>query len=752
MANNDGELRFGTKIDNSGFEKGVKEIQNQGDKTAKKWKTVTDDMDKNTNKAGNTAKKVFSSVGSVASKAFDLAKKAVLAFSASLAAGALAGLKYNATIESYTTSFEVMTGSAEKATEIVEKLKKIGAETPFELTGLAETTQLLMNYGFTADEAVDRMMMLGDISQGNADKMNRIAMAYGQMSSAGKVQLEDIKQMIEAGFNPLQEISETTGESMESLYDRISKGTISVDEITESMIRSTSEGGKYFQSMEKQSKTLQGRLSTLKDVSLQTLGTIFEPLTEDLKNKFIPQITKNLEELQKTLEKKGTTAFVNALGSSISAGINAMVNEIPNILNSAEKTANAFFDGFKIDKNVISQKTKAIFDSLLNFIDGTLPRIIEAGGKIASALLKGISFSETEIKNVVSNFINSLSNAFSEISIDLLPAGASILTGIMQGITESAPTEISKIFNNVIQAIKDFVLIQLPNLQKIGKQMLISIGDGIINWLANLQSEDLSQLIVGIATFLGNAQADWNEIGIRILLNIVQGIFLALPTLIESIPQIIAGMVQGFFENKIHILQIGKDLINDIITGMISMIPFFQQKSIELENMVANAMLKVLYFIDVGKSFVNNIITGISNKINDLINKAKSTANMVAEAFKSILPTFTDIGSKIISNIWNGFSASIQWLKDKISSALGSIGNLASQLFGFSRSSYTGYGYSIFDSALSSRSAVVSSYSNSYNTTNNNATYNFYNTQTSPDSIRRSVQRVNTYGLAGGVY
>ena len=108
--------------------------------------------------------------------------------------------------------------------------------------------------GFSADEAMDKMMMLGDISQGSAEKMSRIATAYGQMSSAGKVSLEDVKQMIEAGFNPLQEISESTGESMASLYDRISKGTISVDEITASM-RATYEGGKYFQSMEKQSQT-----------------------------------------------------------------------------------------------------------------------------------------------------------------------------------------------------------------------------------------------------------------------------------------------------------------------------------------------------------------------------------------------------------------------------------------------------------------------------------------------------------------
>ena len=110
---------------------------------------------------------------------------------------AKAGLDFNMQMESFQTSFEVMTGSAEKAAEITERLKDTAAKTPFAMEELAETTQLLMNYGLTADEAMSRMEMLGDISQGSADKMQRVAMAYGQMSSAGKVQLEDIKQMIE---------------------------------------------------------------------------------------------------------------------------------------------------------------------------------------------------------------------------------------------------------------------------------------------------------------------------------------------------------------------------------------------------------------------------------------------------------------------------------------------------------------------------------------------------------------------------
>ena len=254
---------------------------------------ATEEFNEETRQGGKDADGFGSKLKSLASKVSSLATAFGLFKAVST------GIEYNSTMEQYQTSFEVMTGSAEKAAETVEKLKKVAADTPFEMPQLADTTQLLMNYGFTADEAIDRMNMLGDISQGNADKMSRIAMAYGQMSSAGKVSLEDIKQMIEAGFNPLQEISESTGESMTSLYGRISDGAISVDEITASMQRSTSEGGKYFKSMEKQSETLSGKWSTLQDTFQNFLGEAVTPLSDFMRDSLIPVAIDVLENFEK---------------------------------------------------------------------------------------------------------------------------------------------------------------------------------------------------------------------------------------------------------------------------------------------------------------------------------------------------------------------------------------------------------------------------------------------------------------------
>ncbi len=263
-----------------------------------------------------------------------------------------AGITYNATMEQYQTSFEVLTGNAAKAAETVERLQAAAVNTSFEVPQLADATQLLMNYGFTADDAVNKMMMLGDISQGNADNMARITAVYGQMSLAGKVSLGDIEQMIDAGFNPLQEIADSTGESMESLCDRISNGTVSIDEITASMERSTSEGGKYFGAMKEQSETLDGRFSVLKTTVQEKLGTAFEGLSSFLRDTVLPiaiDLLNNWEKYEPIFITLGiligalTTAYgLNALGittltgaTGIWAGISGLATGATTALSSA---------------------------------------------------------------------------------------------------------------------------------------------------------------------------------------------------------------------------------------------------------------------------------------------------------------------------------------------------------------------------------------------------------------------------------
>lgn len=248
-----------------------------------------------------------------------------------------AGEQYYVDMQRYTTAFRTMTGSAAQAQGIMQQLGAIAAKTPFGLSQLTKTTQLLMEYGMGAQDAIDKMQVLGDISQGDANKLDSIAMAYGQISSAGKVQLQDIKQMINAGFNPLMTISEQTGESMSSLYDRISKGTLSVDELTAAMEKATQKGGKYYGAMAAQSKTLSGQISTLKDNMANLASTVMSPALRWVNNKLLPALINNVDIL---MRKMGVNTDIGAKVKSVK-GLSGAVNKIGSAAKKAESNTKA---------------------------------------------------------------------------------------------------------------------------------------------------------------------------------------------------------------------------------------------------------------------------------------------------------------------------------------------------------------------------------------------------------------------------
>lgn len=468
----DGSLKFDTEINESGFNSGV------------------------------------SKLGGIAKKGAGVAVAAVGAVTAALGAGVVAGVKYNASIESYQTSFEVMTGSAEKAAEVIDRLKKVGASTPFELPDLADTTQLLMNYGFSADEAMDKMMMLGDISQGSAEKMSRIATAYGQMSSAGKVSLEDVKQMIEAGFNPLQEISESTGESMSSLYDRISKGTISVDEITASMQRATSEGGKYFQSMEKQSQTFSGLISTLKDNAQQLLGEVVKPISDGLTESLLPAAISAIEQLTKGFEENGVSGMIQAAGNIVSGLFTGITENAPSLVSTGFELLNQFLLGIATGIPTLRIKGFEFITQIALGILENLPQLITQGAMV--------------ITNFVSGLLSSLPT--------VLQSGADMILNLLHGLVQNAPqiiTQAGVMIVDFLSAIAE----RLPDILQKGIEIIGQLLAGIIEEVPRLLAS-----IPGIIADIGSAflDKDWGEIGLNIIRGIATGVKNAAGELVDA--------------------------------------------------------------------------------------------------------------------------------------------------------------------------------------------------------------------------
>ena len=374
-------------------------------------------------------------VASAISVAFVKMTKAV---ASAIGSAIKTGMTYNTQIETYEAAFTTMLGSAEKAADLMEQLKQKAAATPFELEDLTAATQLLMNYGLTADEAMDKMSMLGDIAQGNAEKMQRIATAYGQMSSAGRVTLEDINQMIEAGFNPLLEISETTGESMASLRDRISKGTLAVEEITAAMESATSEGGKYYKSMETQSKTLNGQLSTLKDNANSFLGAMTSGLAEVARNDVLPALNEELERLTRSATsgklKPSIDKLSAAIGDLAKKAIDAASKALPKLIDA--------FAWFVDNLDVIIGLVKTAVASFITF------KTLSAVLPVIKDLIQGFQNASLQIGLfTLENGKAALSNA---TLVGQLTA-TEIIVGVLTGKITLA-TAAQALWNNVIAA------------------------------------------------------------------------------------------------------------------------------------------------------------------------------------------------------------------------------------------------------------------------------------------------------------
>ena len=187
-------------------------------------------------------------------------------------------LNVRANMESLQTSFTVLLGSAEKGNELFSQLRGFSATTPLELPDLAKNAQTLLGFGIQAQNVMGILKDIGNISMGDAQKMESLTLAFSQATSTGKLQGQDLLQMINAGFNPLQEIAAKTGKTMAEVKDEMSKGAISADMLRQAFADAAGAGGKFDGMLDKQSKTLKGAKSNLDDAIEMAYNGIGEKL------------------------------------------------------------------------------------------------------------------------------------------------------------------------------------------------------------------------------------------------------------------------------------------------------------------------------------------------------------------------------------------------------------------------------------------------------------------------------------------
>ena len=307
---------------------------------------------------------------------------------------------------------------------------------------------------------------------------------------------------------------------MASLYDRISKGTLAVDEITASMVRATSEGGKYFQSMEKQSQTLNGQLSTLKDNAMSLLGDVMTPLTDELRDSMLPMANELLGEFATAFEQGGFDGLLDAITGKVPDLLNAAVDAGNKVITGLAKwlpgamqqIATVLPNALRSVLDMGPQLVSALFDvvsglvsDLITMLPELVPMIVDGVGDMLSSVVDGVLGLMRGVEDAIlgGSPFDALFDDLDEATLERARRGYNI--EIEPSIDtnadiESLSNEVSELMDNIADALTD----GLPddeetvgNLEREIRDYFSSAVDEVNEWA----SEEMSKLDVSSETY-----------------------------------------------------------------------------------------------------------------------------------------------------------------------------------------------------------------------------------------------------------
>lgn len=199
------------------------------------------------------------------------------------------------------TAIQTLLGSKEKADALMSQVREYAKISPLEFSDVTQATQMMLGFNIEAEKVPRYLQAIGDVSMGDTQRFNSLTLAFSQMSAAGKLMGQDLNQMINAGFNPLQIMADKTGKSIATLKDEMSKGAISAEMVQQAFIDATSAGGRFYNMSENASKEINGQLSMMYDA----LDSVFNDLGQKSEGVIMSgiQATTSLVENYETVGK-----------------------------------------------------------------------------------------------------------------------------------------------------------------------------------------------------------------------------------------------------------------------------------------------------------------------------------------------------------------------------------------------------------------------------------------------------------------
>lgn len=398
------------------------------------------------------------------------------------------GIEYNAQIEKYTTGFTNMLGSAEAAQQVMSQIQEDAAKTPFDVASLTQANQYLISAGENASYARNTIMALGDAvsaTGGGNDELNRMAQNLQQIANTGKATAVDIKQFAYAGIDVYGILADYTGKSTAE----VQKMTISYDLLTQALQAASEEGGRYYNSMDTQSQTMNGRVSTLKDNVKQLAGL----LTGDLSSG-VGVVIGNLNDMLVAAQEAYKTDGWIGLAGAIT-GLTEPINTAKNAFKDFASKATTWLDqlSYKLNR-FLGKAATADFDTYEEYADANNRQSNK--DRLRQNALKGIGISNKSWSERQAELAAAVGDGSSSITTS--PSGS---TGKKSGSGSKSTTEtvISSISSTATTTAQNALGTVTTSIQTLTEKVKDSAGK-IKDRITETTTTTGKEMVNGVAT------------------------------------------------------------------------------------------------------------------------------------------------------------------------------------------------------------------------------------------------------------
>lgn len=342
----------------------------------------------------------------------------------------IAAVKSAADMEQLEVSFSTMLGSAEKAKTLLGQLTEFAATTPFQLTEVQNSAKSLLAYGVAAGDVQKTLKAIGDVAAGTGTPLGEMADMFGKMKSSGVVFTEDLNQLTGRGIPILDFLAKKYKTNVLGIREMASQGKLSFKDIEQGLTSMSSEGGLFFDLMDKQSKTTAGQFSNMQDSISQLsreIGEVLIPFATQLINKTMQLVNwfRGLDDNQKKLVL-GVLAFVAAIGplmiilGSFIMLLGLIVSPIGLIVTAIALVIAAVVGLYLAWTNNwfgIRDTVNGVIESIKNFFVG---------------LWTSITTTFTNIQLAASNFVLMIGQFFTNLWLTYVQPPITLIIGILQ--------------------------------------------------------------------------------------------------------------------------------------------------------------------------------------------------------------------------------------------------------------------------------------------------------------------------------